>query len=136
MQDFIRYKPTIASLWFEARSVIGHVITLTFLTVPIIHDAVLTFFRESLINIMDLEQIPMRLRHTHENDLDTAYLQLYIDSNSSEKYSYELFGISAECQNCPLQSILGHVKNGSTIKLDTKYGGHYNLSLLRHSESR
>ena len=136
MQDCISYKPTISSMWFDAPSVFGHLFILTFLTVLIVHDDVLTVIRESLLKIMDLEQNPEFLRHTHENELNTAYLELYIPSNSSEKYRYALLGQSRECQNCQLQSILDHVKNGSTVKLDTRYGGQYNLSLLRQGESR
>ena len=134
MQDVISDKPTIACLWFDAPSVRGHLMILSYLIVPIIYDDVLNIIRERVLKIMDLD--PMILGHTHENELDTAYLELYLPSNSSEKYRYTLYGQSAECQKCPLQSLLDHVKNGSKVKLDTRYGGHYNLSLLRHDDSR
>ena len=134
MQYVISDKPTIACLWFDPPSVLGHLIILSYLTVPIIYDDVLTIIRERVLKIMDLD--PAILGHTHENELDTAYLELYVPHNSSEKYRYALYGQSAECHNCPLHSILDPVKNGSTVKLDTRYGGHYSLSLLRHSESR
>ena len=132
MQDVISVKPTIAGLWFDAASVLGHLIILFYLTVLVIYDGVLIIIRERVLKIMDLN--PSILGHTHENELDTAYLEVYLPHNETEKYA--LYGQSAECQNCPLQSILDHVKNASSVKLDTRYGGHYNLSLIRHSESR
>ena len=134
MQDVISDTQTIVGLWFDAPSVLGHLIILSYLTVLIIYDDVRTIIREGVLKIMDLN--PAIIGHTHENELDTAYLELYVPNNASEKYHYALYGQSAECQNCPLQSILDHVKNGSRVKLDTRYGGHYNLSLIGQSESR
>ena len=85
---------------------------------------------------MDIEPNNPNLGHTHENELDTATLQLYLSSEEHHKYRYELLGQSSECQGCPLQSILDNVSTGSTVEIDTKYGGLTRLSLLAHSKSR
>ena len=82
------------------------------------------------------EQDSSSLCHTHENDLDTAWLEIMFPVQASHKNRYELFGQISECQGCPLLSMVDNVENGTRVKIDTRYGGITSLSLQEHNESR
>ena len=130
MQEYIFYLTT-AGLWLADYSWIGHL--LTFAILRFLH------FIGWLLGLgsdIILKMSSSSLCHIHEKELDTACIEIYISSDTSPIVQYDLFGQSAECQGCPLQSILNNVKNGSIVKVDTRYGGLTKLSLLQNSNSR
>ena len=134
MQEYIFYLTT-AGLWLADYSWIGHL--LTFAILRFLHFiGWLLGLGSDIILKMSLESSSSSLCHTHEKELDTACIEIYISSDASSIVQYDLFGQSAECQGCPLQSILNNVKNGSIVKVDTRYGGLTKLSLLQNSNSR
>ena len=134
MQDYIPYLKT-AGLWLADYSWLGHL--LDFAILRFLHFiGWLLGLGSDIILKMSLESSSSSLCHTHEKELDTACIEIYISSDASPIVQYDLFGQSAECQGCPLQSILNNVTNGSIVKVDTRYGGLTKLSLLQNSNSR
>ena len=134
MQEYIFYLTT-AGLWLADYSWIGHLLTFAILRFLHFIDWLLGM-GSTIIRIMSLESSSSSLCHTHEKELDTACVEIYISPDTSPSVQYDLFGQSAECQGCPLQSILNNAKNGSIVKVDTRYGGLTKLSLLQNSKSR
>ena len=134
MKEYIFYLTT-AGLWLADYSWLGHL--LTFAILRFLHFiGWLSGVGSNIILKMSLESSSSSLCHTHEKELDTACVEIYISPDASTIVQYDLFGQSAECQGCPLQSILNNVKNGSIVKVDTRYGGLTKLSLLQNSNSR
>ena len=134
MQDYISYLKT-AGLWLADYSWLGHLLTFAILRFLHFIDWLLGL-GSNTIRKMSLESSSSSLCHTHEKELDTACIEIYISPDASAIVQYDLFGQSAECQGCPLQSIFNNVKNGSVVKVDTRYGGLTKLSLLQNSNSR
>ena len=134
MQHYIPYLTT-TGLWLADYSWLGHLLTFAILRFLHFIDWLLGPGC-NMIRKMSLESSSSSLCHTHEKELDTACIEIYISPDASPIVQYDLFGQSAECQGCPLQSILNNVKNGSIVKVDTRYGGLTKLSLLQNSKSR
>ena len=134
MQDYISYLKT-AGLWLADYSWLGHLLTFAIFRFLHFFDWLLELGSNN-IRKMSLESSSSSLCHTHEKELDTACIEIYISPDASPIVQYDLFGQSAECQGCPLQSIFNNVKNGSVVKVDTRYGGFTKLSLLQNSNSR
>ena len=134
-QDFIGYKTNLAVLWLGASNGFGHFATITCILTFTTYDILINETRK-LVKTMELLLDSSSLCHTHENDLDTACLDINFPVQATHKNRYELFGQTAECQGCPLLSMVDNVENGTRVKIDTRYGGVMSLSLLEYTESR
>ena len=124
-----------AVLWFDKSNGFCHFITITCIVIPTFYDILKSEIREHFKK-MDFVLDSSSLCHVHENDLDTACLDILLPLHSNHKNRYELFGQTSECQGCPLLSMVDNVENGTRVKIDTRYGGVTSLSLLEHNESR
>ena len=127
------YKTYPAVLWLDTNNGFCHLTTISTFLIFMAYDTYLNEIRK-LVKKMELDS--SSLCHTHENDLDTACLDILLPLHSSHKNHYELFGQISECQGCPLLSMVDNVENGTRVKLDTRYGGVTSLSLIQHNETR
>ena len=134
-QDFIGFKTNLSVLWLSANNGACHFATITCIIIFTAYDCLLNETRK-LVKTMELLLDSSSLCHTHENDLDTACLDINFPAQATPTNRYELFGQTAECEGCPLLSWVDDVKNGTRVKIDTRYGGVISLSLREHTESR
>ena len=127
------YKTYPAVLWLDTNNGFCHFTTISTFLIFMAYDTYLYEIR-NIVKMMKLDS--SSLCHTHENDLDTACLDVLLPSHSSHKIHYELVGQISECQGCPLLTMVDDVENGTRVKIDTRYGGVTSLSLIQHNETR